>query len=95
MSVDKEQIHKIAHLARLELPDSLLLSYTQDLSHILELVEKINELPCDDVEPLAHPLDTFQSARADQVTETNQRPVLLAGAPMEEAGVFLVPKVIE
>ncbi len=95
MSIKLEDVVKIAHLARLSLPESTLEQYAGQLSNILAMVEKVNELDTEQVEPLANPLDNIQRLRKDEVTETDQHNAFMQNAPASEAGVFLVPKVIE
>jgi aspartyl-tRNA(Asn)/glutamyl-tRNA(Gln) amidotransferase subunit C len=70
-------------------------AYTENLSSILNLIDEMQQIDTDGVEPLAHPLDAVQRLRADEVTELNQRDKLQAVAPAVEEGLFLVPKVIE
>ena len=59
------------------------------------LVEQMQAVDTDDVLPMAHPLEMSQRLRVDEVTETNQRELYQSNAPQAEAGLFLVPKVIE
>jgi len=68
---------------------------SKDLSSIFGLVEQMNAAATDDIEPMAHPQDTMQRLREDVVTETNQRDKLLSNAPLQEDGLFLVPKVLD
>jgi len=93
--INADTIKKVAHLARLKVNDDQLAKYTQNISEVLELVEKINSAQVGDLAPLSNALDATLSARADVVTEPNQRDELLKLAPATEAGLFLVPKVIE
>lgn len=95
MSLTKETVEKIAHLARIDLDQADVPSYTQNLSDILTLVEQMNRVDTTVVVPLAHPLDMTARLRSDIVTETNQRAHFQAIAPQVEAGLYLVPKVIE
>lgn len=95
MSLTPAEIKKIAHLARLNMTEQDLALYTPQLSHILEFVEQMNQADTSNLEPLANTLDTSQRLRTDQVTETNQREAFQAIAPLVEAGLYLVPKVIE
>ena len=55
----------------------------------------MNAIDTSDVEPMAHPLDAVQRLRKDEVTEQNQRDHYQQVAPLTEAGLYLVPKVIE
>ncbi len=95
MALDRSDIPNIADLARLAIAENDIPQYQQELSNILELVEQMNAVNTDDVQPLAHPTDAVQRLRADEVTETNQREKYMQCAPAKEEGLFLVPKVIE
>ena len=95
MSLEKDDVEKIAHLARLGISDADVPDYARNLSDILTLVEQMSAVDTRGVTPMAHPLDAQQRLRADEVTETNQREQLQANAPQVEAGLFLVPQVIE
>lgn len=95
MSLDKADVEKIAHLARLAIDEELIPDYARDLNNIFELVEQMNAADTSGITPMAHPLDASQRLRPDAVTETNQREQFQAIAPKTETGVYLVPQVIE
>jgi aspartyl-tRNA(Asn)/glutamyl-tRNA(Gln) amidotransferase subunit C len=95
MSLERQDVQKIAHLARLGIRDEDIPAYARDLSNILGLVEQMNSVDTSDVTPMAHPLDAVQRLREDEVTEVDQRRRFQQLAPKVEAGVYLVPKVIE
>lgn len=95
MSLDKSDVEKIAHLARLAINENDIPDYARDLTNIFELVEQLSTADTSDILPMAHPLDAHQRLRADEVTETNQRDLFQSIAPKTEAGVYLVPQVIE
>ena len=95
MSLDRDDVAKIAHLARLAIDEADIPRYSRELSNILGLVEQMNQVDTSGVEPMAHPLDTSQRLRADVVSETNERELFQANAPQVEAGLYLVPKVID
>ncbi|MDM8548142.1 Asp-tRNA(Asn)/Glu-tRNA(Gln) amidotransferase subunit GatC [Candidatus Venteria ishoeyi] len=95
MSLDKAAVEKIAHLARISLSAEDVPHYTQDLSNILDLVEQMSQVDTSDITPMAHPLDANARLREDEVKETDQRQAFQSIAPQVEAGVYLVPKVIE
>ena len=95
MSLQKEDVEKIAHLARLAISDEDVAGYAHNLSNILNLVEQMSSVDTSGVTPMAHPLDACQRLRNDEVTETNQREHFQSIAPQVEAGLYLVPKVIE
>nr|WP_228778963.1 Asp-tRNA(Asn)/Glu-tRNA(Gln) amidotransferase subunit GatC [Methylobacter sp. BlB1] len=90
-----DDVKKIAHLARLGIDESDIESYAKDLSRMLDLMTQMSELNTDDVIPMAHPMDQVQRLRPDTVTERNNREQFQAIAPQVEAGLYLVPKVIE
>lgn len=95
MSLEKEDVEKIAHLARLGISAADVPEYARNLSNILDLVEQMSAVDTSGVTPMAHPLDAQQRLRDDEVTEPNQRELFQQNAPQVEAGLFLVPKVIE
>lgn len=95
MALEPSEVEKIAHLARLGIAAEDVPAYARNLSDILAFVEQLNEIDTTDVVPMAHPLDTAQRLRADVVSETDQREHFQENAPSVEAGLFLVPKVIE
>lgn len=95
MSINNDDVEKIAHLARLAIDPAQLETYTQTLSEILDLVEQMNEVDTDGIDAMAHPRDTELRLRADAVTERNQRGKYLKLAPASENGLFLVPKVLD
>jgi aspartyl-tRNA(Asn)/glutamyl-tRNA(Gln) amidotransferase subunit C len=95
VSLTTNDVKKIAHLARLGIDESDIESYARDLSGMLDLMTQMSELNTDDVIPMAHPMDQVQRLRPDIVTEQNNRELFQAIAPQVEAGLYLVPKVIE
>jgi aspartyl-tRNA(Asn)/glutamyl-tRNA(Gln) amidotransferase subunit C len=95
MSLDKSDIDKIAWLARISISEEDTPNYIHDVSNILELVEKMNNVDTDNIEPLAHPLEITARLREDKVTETDQRTHFQEIAPAVDNGHYLVPKVIE
>ena len=95
MSLDRTDVDKIAHLARLQIEEQDTPEYAQNLSNILDLVDQMQAIDTSNVSPMAHPLDAVQRLRSDSVTEENQRENLQSVAPAVENGLFLVPKVIE
>ncbi len=96
MPLDRNEVEKIAHLARLSLGEEQIPFYASNLSKILDLIAHINEADTGHSEPMAHPLETLtQRTREDAVTEEDQRELFQQIAPETEAGLYLVPKVIE
>jgi aspartyl-tRNA(Asn)/glutamyl-tRNA(Gln) amidotransferase subunit C len=95
MSLDREQVRKIAHLARLQITEQEAVAYADSLSRILGLIEQMNAVDTAGVEPMAHPNEAGLRLRTDVVTEADQRDKFQKIAPAVEAGLYLVPKVIE
>ncbi|WPO99235.1 Asp-tRNA(Asn)/Glu-tRNA(Gln) amidotransferase subunit GatC [Pseudomonas sp. HR96] len=95
MALDRSDVEKIAHLARLGLNEADLPRTTDALNSILGLVDLMQAVDTTGIEPLAHPLEASQRLRADQVTEHNNRDNYQAIAPKVENGLYLVPKVID
>ena len=95
MALERSDVEKIAHLARLGLNDADLPQTTATLNSILGLIDAMQAVDTEGVEPLAHPLEATQRLRADVVTESNHREAYQAIAPAVENGLYLVPKVIE
>ena len=95
MVLDKTEIEKIAHLARLHIDESDAEEVATRITDILVLIDQMQSVDTEAVEPLAHPLDLVQRLRADEITEENQRELFQSIAPQTEAGIYLVPQVIE
>ncbi len=96
MPLERHEVEKIAHLARLTLDEAQIPFYASNISKILDLVAHINEAQTDNITPMAHPLEELtQRMRKDEVTEVDERERFLAIAPATEAGLYLVPKVID
>lgn len=95
MSLTPDEVRKIAHLARLNLSEEDIALYGPQLSRILDFIEHMNSIDTTGIDPLAHPLDISQRLRPDAITEPDLRDKFQGIAPQVEAGLYLVPKVIE
>ncbi len=96
MSLNRDQINSIAHLARLSLTDAEIPVYQESLSRIVELVGQLDAAETSGIEPMAHPLPGLaQRFRPDTVTEADRHELFQRNAPQVEAALYLVPKVIE
>lgn len=95
MAVSREDVAKVALLARLTIPDESLSEVTERFGRVLDLVDELNSINTDSTEPMSNPHDMRQRLRADAVTADNQRQALMASAPAQEHGYYLVPKVID
>ena len=95
MAFTSKDVLYLSRLARLGVSESSLESITKDLQDTLAMIEKIESVDTAGIQPLAHPLDVRQPLREDKVSAKNQREELLRSAPACEAGLYLVPKVID
>jgi len=95
MSIEIDEVKKIAKLACLDVKDDDIESYATNLSNILDLVAQMDAVDTTGVTPMSHPFDAVQRLREDVVTDFNRREDFQAIAPKTEDGLYLVPKVIE
>lgn len=95
MSLELSDVKRIAHLARIEIDEAGAETALQQLSGILGLIEEMQAVNTDGIEPMSHSQDVVQRLRDDTVSETNQRELFQSIAPAVENGLYLVPKVIE
>lgn len=95
MSLSRTDVEKIAHLARLEINEQEAQTFADSLSQILSLIEQMNAVDTTGVSPMAHPLDMHLRLREDNPVEPDRRDKFQKIAPATEAGLYLVPRVIE
>ena len=95
MSVTKDDVRKVAHLARIDLPDSEVAPMTEKLNSILEWVEQLQAVDVSDVEPMTSVTPMALRLREDVVTEGDGADRALRNAPAQAEGFFVVPKVVE
>jgi aspartyl-tRNA(Asn)/glutamyl-tRNA(Gln) amidotransferase subunit C len=95
MSLTPDEVRNIARLARLAVSERDIPRYADNLSRILDFVAQLDKADTISVLPMAHPLDMSQRLREDAVTATDQRDLFQQNAPQVEAGLYIVPKVIE
>jgi aspartyl-tRNA(Asn)/glutamyl-tRNA(Gln) amidotransferase subunit C len=96
MSLTRNDVENIAHLARLAISEEQLPVYVDSLSKIFSFVEQLNAAQVDAVEPMAHPLaGQVQRLRADEALDADNHAKYQRNAPRVEADLYLVPKVIE
>jgi aspartyl-tRNA(Asn)/glutamyl-tRNA(Gln) amidotransferase subunit C len=96
MSLTRQDVEKIAHLARLAITEREMPVYVTSLSSIVDFVDELSSVDTGSVSPMAHPLDgQHQRLRTDAVSETNHREQYQANAPRVQAGLYVVPRVIE
>lgn len=95
MSVSKEEVHYVAHLARLKLSDEEAERLVGDMNRILDYVSTLQELDTEDVEPLEHVIDLEYRLRDDKAGEPLSHEDALKNAPDADSDYFRVPRVIE
>jgi aspartyl-tRNA(Asn)/glutamyl-tRNA(Gln) amidotransferase subunit C len=95
MALDRDDVHHIALLARLQLSDEEEETFTRQLAHILEYFERLDAVAVDDVAPTAHVVDMAPAYRDDVVTNPAAPEELRNNAPARDGNFFKVPKIIE
>jgi len=95
MALTLDDVRRVARLARLRQDDTQAQSMLIELNRIFELIGQMQAVDTSAVEPMSHPRDVAQRLRSDRVTESDRRTRLLPLAPSSEAGLYLVPRVIE
>lgn len=95
MSLTAADVKRMAHLARIEIEEKDVPPMLAQLSNIMSLVEQMQAVDTQGVAPMAHAQDLSLRLREDKVTENDQHAAFQAVAPQVEAGLYLVPKVIE
>lgn len=95
MSVDADTVRRIAHLARIAVPEDEIAHLQGELNSILAWVEQLGELNVEGVEPMTSVTPMTMKKRADAVTDGGIADDIVKNAPQTEDGFFLVPKVVE
>ena len=95
MSLTLTDVQKVARLARLAMSEQEIQAAQAQLTNIFDLIAEMQAIDTKGIEPMSHSQDVAQRLRDDVVTETNQRDAFQAIAPQTEAGLYLVPQVIE
>lgn len=92
--LDRDQVHKVAHLARLELAAEEEEQFATQLSSILDYFEQLSELDTSNVEPTTRAIDLNNVTRSDLLQPYGDRETILQGAPERDDDFFRVPKII-
>lgn len=95
MSISREEVRRVAVLARLALSDAEEEAISEQLGHILDYFHLLSELKTDDVEPTAHVTSTAVRQREDVVRNEPATERWIANAPARDGDFFKVPKIIE
>ncbi len=92
--LDRDQVHKVAHLARLELTAAEEEKFAQQLSNILEYFDQLSELDVSDVAPTTRAIEVVNMTRADELAPCPDREEILDCAPQREGDFYRVPKIM-
>jgi len=95
MTISREEVEKLAELAKLDLDDGEIDRFREDLGHILEYVDTLDEVETADVEPTTHAVLSEMLGRRDELEEGLSREEVLRDAPDDERDQFRVPKVVD
>lgn len=95
MSLTLDDVKRVAMLARIEVTDSESEQILEQLGGIFKLIEQMQSVDTAGIEPMAHAQDVVARLRPDTVTETDEHELFQSIAPEVDAGLYLVPKVIE
>jgi len=95
MSLDHDQVRRLARLARIAIRPDESEAVLARLNRVLGLIEEMRRVDTTGVEPMAHAQDVVQRLRDDKITEPDQHDLYQSLAPAVEGGLYLVPKVIE
>jgi len=95
MSLTKADVQKVARLARLAMSEAEIAAARSQLSGIFDLIAEMQAVDTTGITPMSHAQDVSQRLREDKITETDQRELFQSIAPQVEAGLYLVPQVIE
>jgi aspartyl-tRNA(Asn)/glutamyl-tRNA(Gln) amidotransferase subunit C len=95
MSVDRETVKRVAHLARIRVTDEEAEALRGELNAILGFVEQLNEVDVTGVEPMTSVIPMPMKKREDRITDGGKADDIVANAPLTEDHYFLVPKVVE
>ena len=94
MNIERQEIEKLATLARIAIEEGTITEVGERLGSVLELVDQLQAADTSGLDGKSYSMQAIQRLREDEVTEINQREALQAVAPDTEEGLFLVPKVI-
>ena len=95
MKISEDTLKNISLLSKLEIEKSMKEKVSKELESILLMVDQMNEVNTDKVEPMSHPLSEAQNLREDLISEDIERDVYIKNAPQSDDGYYLSPKVID
>ena len=92
--ISSDDVRKVAHLARLDLPEDKIATYTGQLESILEYVSQLQQVDTEGVPETTRAVEVTNVTRADGVQPTHVREDILNQAPQREGDFFRVPKIL-
>ena len=95
MNLTLDDVRRIAHLARIEIDANAADEVHAKLVSIFAMIDELQAVDTDGVEPMSHAQDVVLTLREDQVTETDRHAEYQKVAPAVEDGLYLVPRVVE
>lgn len=94
MGISRDEVLKVAELARLELDEALTDKLAEQIGNILNYVDTLGKVDTDGVPPTNHALSLANAFREDEVIASPGTEMALANAPVHENGCFVVPKIV-
>ena len=95
MKISEDTLKNISQLSKLNIADSMKEKISKELESILLMVDKMNEVDTEQIEPMSHPLNEAQNLREDIISKDIDRDEYIKNAPHSHDGYYLSPKVIE
>ena len=95
MDIDKKLVKKIATLSKMKIEENEVEKFSNELSKIINWVEKLNEVDTKNITPITNPSDIKIPFRKDKINDGKIEDKILKNAPEKKAGYFIVPKVLE
>ena len=95
MKISEDTLKNISQLSKLNIADSMKEKISKELESILLMVDKMNEVDTEQIEPMSHPLNEAQNLREDIISKDIDRDEYIKNAPHSDDGYYLYPKVIE
>jgi aspartyl-tRNA(Asn)/glutamyl-tRNA(Gln) amidotransferase subunit C len=95
MPLTLDDVHRIAHLARIEIDEAAVREVHGKLGAIFAMINTLQAVDTTGIEPMAHAQDVMLPLRDDIVTASDQRGLFQSAAPAVQDGLYLVPRVVE
>jgi len=95
MALTLDDVHRIAHLARIEIDEAAAREVHRKLEAIFAMINELQAVDTTGIEPMAHAMDVKLPLREDKVTAADERALFQRDAPAVQDGLYLVPRVVE